>query len=352
MSIGRRTFLALSGATVALSSVFLPRWTWAQRRLPVIGFLHGASADAYATNSADFAAGLGQVGFVEAQNLAIEYRFADARPDRLAAMAADLIEHRVTLIVAGGARAAAIAAASTATIPIIFITGFDPVELNLVASFELPGSNVTGVTFTTSGLFGEKLALLGQLVPEAERIGYLTESPSDTSMMSRGIEALKAEMLATAGRLGREVLIAEVGASHDYEAAFASFDQRHANAVVVAPSLMFANDADEIVGVAAGREIPSIYPRRADVVAGGLMSYGARLADAWRGCGVRVGEILKGDSRNRSISWYRPACWRAPTRSSNNAKTCASLPEFRILQLHLCRTRLLLRGLRESGRGQ
>ena len=112
--------------------------------------------------------------------------------------------------------------------------------------------------------------------------------------MSPAIENLKREMLTAAGRLGREVLLAEIGAGHDYEAAFVSFDKRRADAVVVAPSLMFANNSDDIVGVAAGHEIPTIYPRRADVLAGGLMSYGARLTDAWRGCGVQVGEILKG----------------------------------------------------------
>jgi putative ABC transport system substrate-binding protein len=289
MSISRRALLGLGGATVVL-----PRLARAQRTLPVIGFLHGASADAYAANATAFAEGLSRGSFAEAQNLAIEYRFADGRPDRLAALAADLVRHGVALIVAGGARAAMTAKAATGTIPIVFVTGFDPVELSLVASLDRPGGNATGATFVAAGLFGEKLALLGQLVPKAERIGYLAEAPDGIGTMSRAIENLRDEMLAVADRLGREVLLAEIDTGHDYEAAFVSFDKRRADAVVVAQSLMFANDSDDIVGVAAGHEIPTIYPRRADVLGGGLMSYGARLADAWRGAGVQVGEILKG----------------------------------------------------------
>jgi len=288
MKIGRRTFLGL-GAAVAL-----PCPARAQRMLPVVGFLHEASADAYAANAPTFAEGLRQAGFVEAQNLAIEYRFAAGQVDSLAGMAADLAHSGVVLIVAGGARAAMVAAAATTTIPIVFVTGSDPFQLGLVTNPDRPGGNVTGVTFITAGLSDEKLDLLDQLVPQAERIGYLAEDPSQAGARSRAIEGLKSEMSAAAGRLGREVILAEIGPGHDYEAAFALFEKRRADAVVVAPSLVFANDADDLVGAASVHEVPTIYPRRADVLAGGLMSYGARLAEAWRACGVRVGELLQG----------------------------------------------------------
>jgi putative tryptophan/tyrosine transport system substrate-binding protein len=292
--IGRRAFLSvLGGAAIAA-----PRRASAQRQLPVIGFLHAATVETYIDNAAGFADGLREAGFVEAQNVAIEYRFADGQPDQLAALAADLVARQVALIVVGGdARAAIAAKAATATVPIVFVLGCDPVALGLAASLPRPGANVTGVTFTTTGLMPKKLALLRELVPRAMSVGYLGEDPRtyvSEAALSRAIEEHRNELLAAAGALGWQVVVAEIGADRDYEAAFAIFAGRRPDVLVVAPSAVFANDSDDIVALTGRYDIPTIWPRRADVLAGGLMSYGARQSEAWRQAGIYAGQILKG----------------------------------------------------------
>lgn len=294
MKIGRRSFLSLTGAAI----IAAPRLAWAQQPLPVIGFLHGGTIDAYVANAAGFADGLKEAGLVEAQNLAIEYRFANGQPDQLAHLAAELVDRQVALIVAGGSAGAALAAkAATSTIPIVFVAGSDPVRLGLAASLARPGGNATGVTFTTTGLMAEKLALLRELLPHATRVGYLGEDPNTpgcAAEIAREIAQRKSEMLAAADALGWQVIVAEVGRDRDYEAAFAKFADGRAEALVVAPSAVFANDTDDIVTLDLRLEIPSIWPRRADIDAGGLISYGARQPEAWRQAGIYVGRILKG----------------------------------------------------------
>jgi putative tryptophan/tyrosine transport system substrate-binding protein len=292
--IGRREFITALGAATAW-----PFSVWAQQGdLPLVGFLHSATVESYVSDGTGFAAGLKAAGLAEAQDLAIEYRFANGQPDQLPALAADLVRRRVALIVAGGdARAALAAKAATSTIPIVFVLGSDPVRLGLAVSLERPDGNVTGVTFATTGLMAKKLALVRDLVPRATSVGYLAEDPqayASDSSTAAAIEALKSEILAAAGPLGWPVVVAEVGRGHDYEDAFTMFVERRVSAVVVAPSAVFANDGDEIVAMAAYHGIPTICPRRADVVAGGLMSYGARQGDAWREAGIYVGRILKG----------------------------------------------------------
>jgi len=290
--IGRREFIAGLGGSAA--------WPLAMRaqQLPVIGFLHAATVESYVPNAAGFADGLRDAGFIEAQNLAIEYRFANGQPDQFALSAADLVRRQVALIVVGGGARAAIAAkAATASIPIVFVLGSDPVRLGLAASLDRPGGNATGVIFTTTGLMDRKLALLRELVPGLTSVGYLAEDPqthiSDVGI-ARAIEDLKSEMLAAAGARGWNVIVAEVGGDRDYEAAFALLAERRASALVVAPSAVFANDADDMTALAIRHEIPTIWPRRADVTAGGLMSYGARQADAWGQGGRYAGQILQG----------------------------------------------------------
>jgi putative ABC transport system substrate-binding protein len=289
MRIGRRHFISLLGsAAMALPPA-------AAQQLPVVGFLHSALVESYASNAAAFARGLEEKGFAEAQNLAIEYRFANGRLDRLDALAADLVGRSPAAIVAGGAAAAIAARAATATIPIVLVSGYDPAELGLVASLSRPGGNVTGVAFTTAGLVSRKLRFLRQLVPGATTIGYLAEDWRTYTLgspISRAIFDLKSEMLAAAGALG--VVVAEVGDDHDYGTAFDTFAKRHVGALLVAPSEVFANDADEIVALAERDAIPTMFERRTDVVAGGLISYGASQAEAWRQGGIYVGEILKG----------------------------------------------------------
>jgi putative tryptophan/tyrosine transport system substrate-binding protein len=290
MRIGRRHFISLLGS----AAVALPRAAAAQQ-LPVVGFLHPALVESYASNAAGFARGLEERGFAEARNLAIEYRFANGRLDQLEALAADLVRRSPAVIVAGGAAAAVAATAATTTIPIVLVSGYDPARLGLAASMGHPGGNVTGVAFTTAGLMSKKLGFLRALVPEAATIGYLAEDGrayASGSPISRAIAELKSEMLAAAG--ASEVVVAEVGSDHDYGTAFESFVGHRVGALVVAPSGVLANDADEIVALAERSAIPTIFERRTDVVAGGLISYGASRTEAWRQGGIYVAEILKG----------------------------------------------------------
>jgi ABC-type uncharacterized transport system substrate-binding protein len=289
MRIGRRYFISLLGAAIAA-----PRPAAAQE-LPVIGFLNLVAIESYVSNAGGFARGLKERGFAEAQNLAIEYRFANGRFDQLEPLAADLVRLKAAAIVAGGAAAALAAKAATSTIPIVLVSGFDPVGLGLAAGPSRPGGNVTGVTFTTAGLMAKKLALLRELVPGAKTIGYLAEdggSYAAGSPIARGLGERKREMLAAAG--AADVIVAEIGTDHDYGAAFDTFVERRAGALVVAPSAVLANDADEIIALAERHKIPAIFERRADVAGGALISYGASRSEAWRQGGICVGQILGG----------------------------------------------------------
>jgi putative ABC transport system substrate-binding protein len=292
MRIGRRDFISLLSGAVAS----LPRATTGQaQELPIVGFLHAAAVESYVSNATGFAQGLKESGFAEAQNLAVEYRFANGHLDQLDALAADLARHPLAVIVAGGAAAAMAAKAASSTIPIVLVSGSDPVKLGLAASLSRPGGNVTGVAFTTAGLMAKKLGLLRDLVPGATTVGYLAEDGrgyAAGSAIAGTIEEHKSEMLAAAGAL--EVVVAEIGSDHDYGTAFDTFVERRAGALVVAPSAVLTNDADEIIALAERHKIPAIFERRADVVGGGLISYGASRREAWRQGGICVGQILKG----------------------------------------------------------
>src|SRR5260221_624353 len=203
----------------------------------------------------------------------------------------------VALRVAGGAAAGFAAKAASATIPIVLVSGSDVVRLGLAASPSRPGGNVTGVTFTSAGLMSKKLDLLRELVPLATTIGYLAEDgrayASDSPLLP-AIGKRKSEILAAAGASGWQVVVAEIGSDRDYEAAFAKFVEHHADALVVVPSAIFASDVDDIVALTLRHEIPTMFERRADVIAAGLISYGASRMDAWRQGGIYVGQILKG----------------------------------------------------------
>lgn len=268
-----------------------------QRQLPAIGFLHAATVESYVSNAAGFAQGLEENGFVEAQNLAIEYRFANGRLDRLTDLAADLARRPLAAIVAGGAAAALAASAATATMPIVVVSGSDPVMLGLAATPSRPGANVTGVTFTTAGLTSRKLNILRDLVPGATTIGHLAEGGrtyAAGSPLRRAIEDLQSELRAAADASGWQVVTAEIGDDRAYETAFATFVQHRSHALLVAPSAVFASDADDIIALTLRHEIPAMFERRADVIAAGLVSYGASRPDAWRLGGAYVGRILKG----------------------------------------------------------
>jgi putative ABC transport system substrate-binding protein len=292
MRIGRRDFISLLGGAVAS----LPRAAPGQaQELPIAGFLHAAAVESYVSNATGFAQGLKETGFAEAQNLAVEYRFANGHLDQLDALAAELARLPWAVIIAGGAAAAMAAKAATSTIPIVLVSGTEPVRLGLAGSLSRPGGNVTGVTFITAGLMAKKLGILRELVPGATTVGYLAEygrGYAAGSPIARAIEDRKSEMLAAAGAL--QVVAAEIGSDHDYGAAFDTFVERRAGALVIAPSAVLANDADEIIALAERHKIPAIFERRADVVGGGLVSYGASRPEAWRQGGIYVGRILKG----------------------------------------------------------
>jgi len=215
----------------------------------------------------------------------------------LAMLAADLVRRPVALIVAGGAAAARAAKAATATIPIVAVSGFDLARLGLAASLDRPGGNVTGVTFITAGLMSKRLGFLRELIPGTATIGYLAEDgrtfAPNTALLD-AIEERRREIRAAAAALGWQIIVAETGGDRDYEAAFSKLAERRIDALVVAPSAVFSSDADDIVALTLRHEIPAMFERRADVVAAGLISYGASRPDAWRQAGIYVGQILNG----------------------------------------------------------
>ncbi len=283
----RRDFITLLGSAAAA-------WPFAgraqQQTMPVVGFLHVAFPGPYAQQLAAFRQGLKQSGFVEGQNVAIEYRWANNENDRLPELAAELVRRRVDLIVAVGGPPSALAAkTASSTIPIVLVFGADPVQLGLVESLNRPGGNVTGVTFLTTELMAKRLEVLCELVPQATTIGYLADPRSPSS------EGMLRDTLEGAGVLGRKLAVMEARNDRDLEPAFATFVERQAQALVVAPSQLFDSNRDQLVALAARHKMPTIYQTRDYVVDGGLMSYGANYEDTFRVGGLYVGQILKGD---------------------------------------------------------
>jgi putative tryptophan/tyrosine transport system substrate-binding protein len=288
----RRTFLSLACGAVAS----LPRGASAQG-MSRIGFLHPATVEAYVSNAAGLARGLKDTGFAEAANVAVAYRFANGQLGELVALAADLVREAPAVIVAGGAAAALAAARATSAIPIVFVTGHDPVRLGLVASSASPGGNVTGATFVTSGLVGRKLEVIRALVPGAKSLGYLGDggaSYGTDSVVASAFAERRNEMILASQAAGFRVLAAEIGTEHDYDTAFATFAERRIDALIVGASATLANDAEEIVALAERTRIPTLFERRSDVVSGGLISYGDSRAEAWRLAGAYAGRILGG----------------------------------------------------------
>ena len=282
----RRTFITLlSGAAAG--------WPLAARAqqpaMPVIGFLGLGSPRPMGRLVAAFRQGLAKAGYVEGQNVAIEFRWADfSQSARLPALAAELVHRQVAVIFTGGFGGPAFAAkAATSTIPIVFAYGGDPVKGGLVASLSHPGGNVTGVTAINAELVSKWLSLAGDLVPQATTVGFFS---GDSSYLA--YEDRKSQILAAARALGRQVIILETRSDLDYEAAFKTLVQREAGALIVGP-FAFRN-TNEILALAARYKIPTIYPRRDYVEAGGLMSYAADYADTFRQAGVYTGRILAG----------------------------------------------------------
>jgi putative ABC transport system substrate-binding protein len=285
----RRAFITLLGGAAAAFCVSWPLAAGAQQAaMPMIGFLRVTSAGDSANLVAAFQQGLKQMGFVEGQNVAMEYRWGNGRDDRLPELAADLVRRRAAVIVGHSAAAQAAKAASTTT-PIIFVVGNDPVRTGLVANLNRPGGNVTGVTFTTVDAIAKRLGQLHELVPRAELIGVLL----DPNLPENDVEQRDAE--AAAKTIGRRVLVVRAARPSELNAAFATIVQAGVGALLVGGSAFFTSQRQRLAVLSARHTIPTSYTEREFAVAGGLMSYGPSQADAYRRAGVYAGRILKGE---------------------------------------------------------
>jgi putative ABC transport system substrate-binding protein len=255
--------------------------------MPMIGFVIGQSLNE--KRITDFRRGLTEKGYVEGKNIAIEFRSAEGKYDRLPSLVANLMQHQVVVIVAAGGPAAQAARAATAAIPIVFLVGVDPVTSGLVASIGRPGGNATGTTVMGRELNEKRLELLSELVPTASLVGVLVNRNNPYH------EIFLRDIKAAANGRGQQILNLYVGAKSDLDAAFANLVQQHADGLVVTDEPLFSTLYAQIVALAARYKIPSIYPFRDRVEAGGLISYGPSITDAYRQLGIYAGRILKGD---------------------------------------------------------
>jgi putative ABC transport system substrate-binding protein len=282
----RREFITLLGSAAA--------WPLAARAqqaaIPVVGFLSSVSSGEATDSLTAFRQGLKEAGYSEGQNAHIAFRWADSRYDRLPGLAAELVQIRVAVIAAMGGPAAAIAAkAATTTIPVVFANGGDPIALGLVASLNRPGGNVTGVTFMNVELMPKRLGLLRELLPGATRFALLV-NPNDPNA-----EPSIRYVEAAASAIGQQVDVLTASTDRDIDVAFANLVRMRSEALLVSPSPFFGNRVMQIATLATRNGVPTIYPSRDNVEAGGLMSYGTSLTDQTRQAGIYTGRILKGE---------------------------------------------------------
>jgi len=286
--VKRRTFITLLGGTAAA-------WPLAARAqqpaMPVIGFLHSASAAAFAAPLAAFRKGLSEAGYVEGQNVAVAYRWAEGQNDRLPALAAELARQRVAVIATPGSTATTLAAkAATATIPIVFSIGTDPVKLGLVASLNRPGGNATGISDFGVEIAAKRLGLLHELLPTATRFGVLV-NPDNPYLT----ESFVTELQTAASAIERQIEVVTASTNGDIDTAFATLIKKRADALLISPDPLFVTRRVQLITLAVRHALPALYHRRELPEAGGLMSYGSDLSDQFRQTGVSVGRILKGE---------------------------------------------------------
>jgi len=281
----RREFITLLGCTAAAWQLTARAQ---QPTMPVIGYVNSGTVVANPNNVAAFRLSLKEAGFTEGQNVAIEFRWAENQFDRLPALVGDLIQRPVAVIV-GNTLAAAQAKVATATVPIVFTTGSDPVRDGLVASLNRPGGNVTGVVFLQGDLGAKRLELLRELMPKATTIAMLM-NPNTTET-----EAERRDLQLAAQAIGLQLIIFDLNSTRDIETAFTTLTARGVDAVFAGTGTFIFNNREQIVALAARHSVPTIYAQREAVIAGGLMSYGANIIDAFRQAGAYVGRILKGE---------------------------------------------------------
>jgi ABC-type uncharacterized transport system substrate-binding protein len=286
LGIGRREFITLLGGAAAA-------WPLAARAqqatIPVIGFLHPASPDAFPDRLRGFRQGLKDTGYVEGENAMIVYRFAENQIDRLPAMAGELVRSQVAVIAAANSPAALAAKSATTTIPIVFITPEDPVRLGLVPSLSRPGGNLSGINLLSGELQAKRLELLRQLVPRVARVAVLVNQANveNTETTIRDVEA-------AARDIGLQIQVLKASSSGEINAAFATLAREQVDALFVGTDPFFTSRRVQLAILAARHSIPSTYGTREIVEVGGLMSYGANIPDAWRQAGAYVGRIIKG----------------------------------------------------------
>jgi putative tryptophan/tyrosine transport system substrate-binding protein len=281
----RRAFIAGLGAAAA--------WPLAagaqQPAMPVIGFLGISLPDGYRRQLIALRQALQEAGYVEGRNIAIEFRWAENRYDRLPTLAADLVARHVSVIATTDTASTRAAKAATATIPIVFAYGGDPVDDGLVASFNRPGGNVTGVTFISAALAPKRLELLHEVAPGAGVIGVLVNPNSPLAQIQLS------DLKAAARISGLRIYVANTGSELEFEAAFAALVQQSVGALLVSTDPLFGSGRDRLVALAARENIPAIYALREYAAAGGLMSYGASQADSYHQAGIYTARILKGE---------------------------------------------------------
>jgi putative tryptophan/tyrosine transport system substrate-binding protein len=283
----RREFITLLGGAAAAWPVAA---STQQLAMPVIGVISSGSRDTYSELLAAFRQGLNEAGYVEGQTVAIDSQWADGQFDRLPRLADALVQRRVAVIVATGGSSSRAAKAASRTIPIVFLSQGDPIDAGLVASFNRPGGNATGMALLTGPLVAKRLEIVLQLAPAGAPVGYLT-NPGALGIVAE----ISREVQAAAQGIGQRLIIVNASTQHDMAAAFDALVEQRAGALIVATDPYLFGRRDQIIALAARHSLPTIYDRREFAAAGGLITYGTHLADAYRQIGIYAGRILKGE---------------------------------------------------------
>jgi putative ABC transport system substrate-binding protein len=284
--IGRREFISLIGGAAAWPIAARSQ----QRTAPVIGFLRNTLPSESASLLAAIRQGLKEAGFIEGENVVVESRWGGGQLELLSQLAAELVRRPVTVIIAGGNEAISAAKAATASVPIVFATGADPVMLGFVAALNRPEGNVTGASFFSAApLSTKQIGILHDLIPKALAIGLLIKPGSP------GSESVTREVETAAHSFGRELFVVGAKSEHEFEPAFTALIQVRVGALLIEGDALFTSRRNQVVTLAAQHAMPTLYPNRDYVAAGGLMSYGASIAEAYRQAGVYAGRIIKGD---------------------------------------------------------